>query len=78
MCVAAWELVDAMRSLKNLGDSRNDVISVLHEVTEIAFPIVQLRLEQIWSLASRVPLRVRCMSRLNSGQPLQHQLKGRD
>ncbi len=59
MCVAAWELVDAMRSLKNLEDSRIDVISVLHEVTEIAFPIVQLRLEQIWSLASRVPLRGR-------------------
>ncbi len=57
MCVAAWELVDAMRSLKNLGNSRNNVISVLHEVTEIAFPIVQLRLEQDWSLASRVPLR---------------------
>ncbi|AQQ03003.1 hypothetical protein B0E33_04825 [Roseibium algicola] len=59
MCVAAWELVDAMRSLKNLRNSRNDVISVLHEVTEIAFPTVQLRLEQIWSLASRVSLRVR-------------------
>ncbi|ERP88302.1 hypothetical protein Q669_07570 [Labrenzia sp. C1B10] len=59
MCVAAWELVDAMRSLKNLRNSRNDVISVLHEVTEIAFPTVQLRLEQIWSLAARVSLRVR-------------------
>lgn len=57
MCVAAWELVDVRRSLKNLRDSGNDVISVLHEVTEIAFPIVQLRLEQIWSLASRVSLR---------------------
>lgn len=77
MCVAAWELVDAMRSLKNLRNSRNDGISVLHEVTEIAFPIVQLHLEQIWSLASRVPLRGG-MSRWNSGQPLQHQLKGRD
>ncbi len=59
MCVAAWELMDAKRSLKNLGDSRFDLISVLHEVSEIAFPIVQLRLEQIWSLASRVPLRGR-------------------
>lgn len=59
MCVAAWEFVDAMRSLKNLRNSRNDVISVLHEVTEIAFPTVQLRLEQIWSLASRVSLQVR-------------------
>ncbi|AMN54514.1 hypothetical protein ACP90_21280 [Labrenzia sp. CP4] len=57
MCVAAWELVDALRSLKNLRNSRNDVISVLHEVTEIGFPIVQLRFEQDWSLASRVPLR---------------------
>ncbi len=46
-----------MRSLKNLGDSRIDLISVLHEVTEIAFPTVQLRFEQDWSLASRVPLR---------------------
>lgn len=57
MCVAAWELVDAMRSLKNLRNSRNDVISVLHEVTEIAFPTVQLRFEQDWCLALRVPLR---------------------
>ena len=57
MCVAAWELVDAMRSLKNLRNSRNDVISVLHEVTEIAFPTVQLRFEQDWSLVPRVPLR---------------------
>ncbi|CTQ45256.1 hypothetical protein LAL4801_03704 [Roseibium aggregatum] len=59
MCVAAWELVDAKRSLKNLGDSRIDLISVLHEVTDIAFPTVQLRFEQDWSLASRVPLRGR-------------------
>lgn len=59
MCVTAWELVDAKRSLKNLGDSPIDGISVLHEVTEIAFPTVQLCFEQDWSLASRVPLRVR-------------------
>jgi hypothetical protein len=57
MCVAAWELVDAKRSLKNLGDSRIDLISVLHEVSEIAFPTVQLRFEQDWNLVPRVPLR---------------------